>query len=86
MIMSRPDIVWNADDSITRLALRYSRKAALYVLIIAPVLLFIWFTTLGVRRKAAVVVALIATLVIWYAFYKVLRVPLPWGLLTGIAF
>jgi len=55
-------------------------------LIIAPVLLFIWFTTLGVRRKAAVVVALIATLVIWYAFYKVLRVPLPWGLLTGIAF
>ena len=55
-------------------------------LIISPVLLFIWFTTLGVRRKAAVVVALIATLVIWYAFYKVLRVPLPWGLLTGIAF
>jgi putative tricarboxylic transport membrane protein len=55
-------------------------------LIVAPVLLWLWFTTLGVRRTAAVVVAVVATLVIWYAFYKVLRVPLPWGLLTGYAF
>jgi len=31
-------------------------------------------------------VAVIATLVIWYAFYKLLRVPLPWGVLTGVAF
>ena len=31
-------------------------------------------------------VAVIATLVIWYAFYKLLRVPLPWGVLTGFAF
>ncbi|MEO8676900.1 MAG: tripartite tricarboxylate transporter TctB family protein [Casimicrobiaceae bacterium] len=60
--------------------------SAIGFLIISPVLLFIWLTTLGVRRKAAVVVAVIATLVIWYAFYKLLRVPLPWGLLTGIAF
>jgi putative tricarboxylic transport membrane protein len=55
-------------------------------LIIAPVLLWIWFTTLGVRGLAALVVAVVATLVIWYAFYKLLRVPLPWGVLTNFAF
>ena len=55
-------------------------------LILAPVLLWIWFTVLGVRRSVAIVVALAATVVIWYAFYKVLRVPLPWGVLTGFAF
>ena len=55
-------------------------------LIAAPILLWIWFTVLGVRRPVAIVVALAATVVIWYAFYKVLRVPLPWGALTGFAF
>ena len=55
-------------------------------LILSPVLLWLWFTTLGVRRVTAVVVAIIATLVIWYAFYKVLRVPLPWGVLKDYAF
>jgi putative tricarboxylic transport membrane protein len=55
-------------------------------LIVAPILLWVWFIALGVRRVPAVVVAVIATLVIWYAFYKLLRVPLPWGVLTGVAF
>ncbi|MFO1397065.1 MAG: tripartite tricarboxylate transporter TctB family protein [Burkholderiales bacterium] len=55
-------------------------------LIVAPVLLFIWFSVLGVRRGTALVVAIGATLVIWYAFYKLLRVPLPWGVLTKAAF
>ncbi len=55
-------------------------------LVVAPILLWLWFTTLGVRRVPAVVVALVATIVIWYAFYKLLRVPLPWGMLTGWAF
>jgi putative tricarboxylic transport membrane protein len=59
---------------------------AIGFLIVAPVLLWIWFVTLGVRRLTAVVVAVIATLVIWYAFYKLLRVPLPWGVLTRMAF
>jgi len=55
-------------------------------LIVAPILLFIWFSVLGVRRGTAIVVAIVATLVIWYAFYKLLRVPLPWGVLTKVAF
>ncbi|HSH89690.1 MAG TPA: tripartite tricarboxylate transporter TctB family protein [Ramlibacter sp.] len=37
---------------------------------------------LRVSPGRAVIVAVIATLVIHFAFYKLLRVPLPWGLLT----
>jgi len=55
-------------------------------LIVAPVLLFIWFVVLGVRFKTAIVASIVTTLVIWYAFYKLLRVPLPWGILTKFAF
>jgi len=43
------------------------------------------FTVFGVRAKSVLPLALVVTLVIHYAFYKLLRVPLPWGLLQGIA-
>lgn len=55
-------------------------------LIVSPLLLLVWFRVLGVRWRAAAVAALVTTLVIWYAFYKLLRVPLPWGVLTPWAF
>lgn len=41
------------------------------------------FVVFGVRLRNAVPLALVITLVIHYAFYKLLRVPLPWGLLQG---
>jgi len=59
---------------------------ALGFLIVAPILLWVWFVALGVRPIAALVIAMGTTFVIWYAFYKLLRVPLPWGVLTGVAF
>jgi len=40
------------------------------------------FKALQVKWGRALLVALIATLVIHFAFYKLLRVPLPWGILT----
>ncbi len=55
-------------------------------LIVAPVALFAMFVAFGVRPVVAVVVAIAGTLVIWYAFYKLLRVPLPWGVLERFAF
>ena len=55
-------------------------------LILAPVLLFAWFVALGVRTRTAVIAAIVTTLVIWFVFYKLLRVPLPWGVLTRFAF
>jgi len=33
----------------------------------------------------AVPIAIVMTLLIHYAFYKLLKVPLPWGLLQSIA-
>jgi len=55
-------------------------------LIIAPILLVLWFVALGVRLKTALIASIITTLVIWFAFYRLLRVPLPWGVLTKFAF
>ena len=55
-------------------------------LVIAPVLLLVWFLALGVRLRVAIIASVVTTLVIWYAFYKLLRVPLPWGVLTKFAF
>jgi putative tricarboxylic transport membrane protein len=55
-------------------------------LIVAPLALFAMFIAFGVRPVASVIVAIAGTLVIWYAFYKLLRVPLPWGVLTRFAF
>ena len=46
-------------------------------------LAFMW--VLKVRLARAIPIALIMTLVIHYAFYKLLRVPLPWGVLTPYA-
>ena len=40
---------------------------------------------LRVRPIRAVTVALVATLLIHYCFYKLLRVPLPWGVLQPVA-
>jgi putative tricarboxylic transport membrane protein len=43
------------------------------------------FAVFGVRPRSVVPIALAVTLVIHYAFYKLLKVPLPWGVLQGIA-
>ena len=55
-------------------------------LVLAPILLFVWFIALGVRTRTAMIAAIVTTLVIWFVFYKLLRVPLPWGVLTKFAF
>jgi putative tricarboxylic transport membrane protein len=44
----------------------------------------LWFA-FGVRRRVILPMAIAVTLTIHYMFYSVLRVPLPWGLLGGIA-
>ncbi|MES2785767.1 MAG: tripartite tricarboxylate transporter TctB family protein [Pseudomonadota bacterium] len=49
---------------------------------IAFLILMAMLLVLRVRVGLALAVAVVATLVIHFAFYKLLRVPLPWGLLT----
>ena len=55
-------------------------------LIIAPLALFAMFAAFRVRWPTGAVVAVVSSLLIWYAFYKLLRVPLPWGVLERFAF
>jgi putative tricarboxylic transport membrane protein len=43
------------------------------------------FWVYGVPAKWIVPLAVVMTLCIHYAFYKLLKVPLPWGLLQGVA-
>jgi putative tricarboxylic transport membrane protein len=54
-------------------------------IVIAPLLLLVLFIAYGVRPATAIPTAIVATFVIHYAFYKLLRVPLPWGVLTPFA-
>ena len=51
----------------------------------ASLILLALFLVLKVPPGRAVLVAMVATLVIHFAFYKLLRVPLPWGVLKGVA-
>ena len=54
-------------------------------LITAVVFLTVLFLAFGVHRTRVLPLAIAVTLVIHYGFYTLLRVPLPWGVLAGIA-
>jgi putative tricarboxylic transport membrane protein len=49
-------------------------------------LLLFWLRILGTRWPMAIAVAAISPVVLHLAFYKLLRVPLPWGVLERFAF
>lgn len=51
----------------------------------AIVLLLAMFLAFGTSWRRALLVALPGTLVIHFLFYKMLKVPLPWGLLSSYA-
>ncbi len=50
-------------------------------LLVAPVCLVLVFRVLLVNWRASLLWGLSGTLVVHFAFYKMLRVPLPWGVL-----
>ena len=50
------------------------------------VLLASWIRILGRSWRVAAIVAVVATVAIHLSFYKLLRIPLPWGLLEQWAF
>ncbi len=51
-------------------------------LLLAPVLFFVLFWSFGTRPMPAAIWAVVVTAGVHYAFYQLLRVPLPWGVLT----
>ncbi len=67
---------------------------ALYVVLSNPLgfhvtsilLLLAWLRILGTRWPVAIPVAIVAPILIHLAFYKMLRIPLPWGVLERLAF
>jgi putative tricarboxylic transport membrane protein len=59
--------------------------SALGFIITGAIYLIALFTVFDVKLTRAVPTALVVTIAIHYAFYKLLRVPLPWGVLQGIA-
>ena len=54
--------------------------------LIATALLLAWSRLLGASWRLAVPVSVAATVVIHLAFYKLLKVPLPWGVFERFAF
>ena len=54
-------------------------------LIVAPLLLIVVCRGFGVSWRAALLWSIAGAWVVHFAFYKLLRVPLPWGLLTPVA-
>jgi putative tricarboxylic transport membrane protein len=54
-------------------------------LVTAVIFLTVLFGAFGVRRGRILPLALGVTIAVHYAFYTLLRVPLPWGVLEGIA-
>jgi putative tricarboxylic transport membrane protein len=49
-------------------------------------LLTLWCRVLGAGWRISIAVSVIATLAIHMSFYKLLRIPLPWGVLERFAF
>ena len=54
--------------------------------ILGIALLLFWMRVLGTSWPVATAVAVIGTVAIHLAFYKALRIPLPWGVLEPYAF
>jgi putative tricarboxylic transport membrane protein len=49
-------------------------------------LLALWMRLLGASWRVTLPVAVIATVLIHLSFYKLLRIPLPWGVFERFAF
>ena len=54
--------------------------------LVGVVVLTLWMRVLGASWRLALPIAVFGTAAMHLAFYKLLRVPLPWGLLERFAF
>jgi len=52
----------------------------------ALLILVVWMRILGASWRITLPVAVVATVVIHLSFYKLLRIPLPWGVFERFAF
>jgi len=76
---------WRGAAGVLGAALGYTLLAdRLGFLLVAPVMLLVTFRSFGVGWRAALIWGLAGALVVHVAFYKLLRVPLPWGVLRPL--
>ena len=80
-----PGLVTNFLAVCAALVFYIAAADALGFILTGAILLVGLFLKFGVRLGRAAFVAIIATLVIHWLFYKLLRVPLPWGVLERFA-
>jgi putative tricarboxylic transport membrane protein len=81
----RPRMVLNFALVIVDLLFYALAVTELGFLITAIIFVSVLMLAFGVRRRHILPLAVAVTLVIHYGFYTLLRVPLPWGVLEGIA-
>lgn len=81
----RPRMVLNFGLVFVALVFYAIAVGRLGFFITAVIFLSVLMLAFGVTRTRIVPLALAVTIVIHYAFYSLLRVPLPWGVLEGIA-
>lgn len=80
-----PHLVSNVGLVLGALVFYAAAVNILGFIITAIVFLTMLFAAFGVRRTTIAPLAVALTVVIHYAFYSLLRVPLPWGILEGVA-
>jgi putative tricarboxylic transport membrane protein len=83
--LRRPRMALNAALVVAGLAAYALLVGTLGFFITSTALLLTLFVAFGARPVHAVPIAVLTPLVVHYVFYTVLRVPLPWGVLEGIA-
>lgn len=83
--VSRPRMVVNFVLVVLDLIFYAVAVQPLGFFITAPVFLCVLFVGFRATPKWIVPLALVVPFAVHYAFYTLLRVPLPWGLLEGIA-
>lgn len=83
--LRRPRMVLNAALVIAGLAVYTVVVGVIGFFITSSALLLVLFLAFGVRPARAIPIAVIVPIGLHYVFYTILRVPLPWGVLEGIA-
>ena len=81
----RPRMVLNVALVIAAVVFYAITVERLGFIVAASIFLSVLFLAFGVRPTRIVPIAVAVTLAIHYGFYTLLRVPLPWGVLEGIA-
>jgi putative tricarboxylic transport membrane protein len=83
--MRRPRMIFNLLLVFADLVFYAVAVSSLGFFLTAAVFLSVLMVAFKVPPRRVVPLALAVTLIIHYAFYTLLRVPLPWGVLEGVA-